>query len=355
MEGQGLDGRWETSESDPRARRWRVATGLALLAAAACWLNPFPPLAPLGARVARPPLRPLSIDPHTVSNWCLVGDFQGWKRGTHPMSEEAAGGSKGRVRVHTLEYTFQAPGRYFWKALPCEGTGGGLPAAAAWVHVAAPDQSVRFQVLTGRANRGADPASPAYYLDAHDGVTTFAAVGDFQGWNEHETLTTLTPAGASRYELRARVPYHGRQRARIVARGSWDGFGATGRTADPGNMEFTTSRDGEVVLIRLDGSPSRASVLYDIPRVTAWLAYGPGATFTSLSFVLLALLSAGRLLLFRIADDPFAWTQSGCPRCGAVLLRTHRRRLDRVLDRLGVVARRYRCGRCRWQGLRIAR
>lgn len=85
-----------------------------------------------------------------------------------------------------------------------------------------------------------------------------------------------------------------------------------------------------------------------LSKITVSDVIGVALIFAALALILWRLRE-------RILHDP-AFTTIACPRCGGVLHRVHRHRLDHMVDKV-VPVRRYRCGddACKWQGLRVGR
>ena len=84
-----------------------------------------------------------------------------------------------------------------------------------------------------------------------------------------------------------------------------------------------------------------------------WLAEIGGAQFAGGVVLGLALLGVIGYARRHLMERSKLWIHA-CPECGSYdLRRSHRRWHDRLLNRLGLPIRRYRCPNCHWRGPRL--
>jgi len=103
---------------------------------------------------------------------------------------------------------------------------------------------------------------------------SFTAVGDFQGWNNTDPNTLLTDMGKGYYRLVYTIPSAGSYIGKVVLTGSWNGFGADGRSTNAANISFTTTTADQQVVFLLDSFTGRLLIEPVEAGIAAWCAAG---------------------------------------------------------------------------------
>ncbi|MBN1510951.1 MAG: PEP-CTERM sorting domain-containing protein [Phycisphaerae bacterium] len=86
---------------------------------------------------------------------------------------------------------------------------------------------------------------------SHDGVSQWAAVGDFNGWNNNDSAMYMSAVGGGVYEVQATIATPGEHWYKAVSAGSWDAIGADARSVNADNLGFTTTVADEVVIFQV--------------------------------------------------------------------------------------------------------
>ncbi len=230
----------------------------------------FVPMSSVGAASQSSPLAP--------SGWCVAGSFQDWNNASTPLYDD---GTHGDVipedSIFSLDYTVSAAGSYEWKVFACGNWSPGFPAQNAWFNTAVANQVVTFTFdandHTGDAGWDLLPASNI--VNVVDTLPTgFTAVGDFQGWVNNNPATAMTNVGSGIYYLAYQVAAAGSYIGKAVATGSWDGFGADGRSKDAANIAFTTTAANETVIFLLDTNTGRMLITHNGGGTGNWCLAG---------------------------------------------------------------------------------
>jgi len=331
---------------------------LLLLAAAALIfiVNPFTRLALGTATLARPGASPNVFPPRNASgDWCLTGEGLTEGATLRLRDDGTQGDVLAEDRVFSLQHAFAAPGVYQWQVIDCANPSLVYPPAPAWVTTQTANENVTFVFdPTERADPLFFPIS--YVVSALDGIEAYQVVGSFQGYNPDDPTARLQRLHSGLYQQVRRIARSGSYEGYVIAADTDQAIDAYGRTTEPIPFSFETISNGEYVVFLLDLERGRASVLYRMPPLLTWLAFGNGYRLLStallgLALLLLALLSLRYLVLRRRS----LWIESGCPRCHEhELMRIARHSGDRWLHLLGIPAYRYRCRACVWEGRRLS-
>ena len=344
----------------PKVRWWReiLLAGL-LLTAVILLINPFPRLAQSRATVALPP-QPLAVTPPTEpeNGYCIGGDFQGWNGQDTPLMDD---GTVGDVTagdgIYSRLVTFEEPGRYLWRVLPCGSWDEAVPEKSAWAFVTEPNQPLTFTFNPAMPSSNLWPQT--YALTANDTLPArVVAVGTFQDerWDSEDTRTQMEPVGNGRYQLAYSIPQPGTFETYVAIQGRNEGIGASGRSMEPIPLEFTTRFRAEIVVIQYDDRTDRIAVLSGMPWWLSWLSYSWGAKLLAAISILGSLVLGAQIGYRRVVLRPDKQYEAGCPECEAHdLKRINRETSDYVLNFIGVPVRRYRCGQCAWEGRRVYR
>ncbi len=238
-----------------------------------------------------------SISPSTLSSppiavtlaetsWCLAGAMNGWNNASDPMYDNGTHGDLlSGDGVYSLALTIASPATYEWKAVECGNWGNVHPAANSWFITSAANQLVTFMLDTNdySANAGMAllPAGNIVNVNGDTLPTSFTAVGDFQGWNNADPTTLMTDMGKGYYRLVYTVPSAGSYIGKVVATGTWNAFGADGRSVDAANISFTTTIADQQVVFLLDSYTGRMLIEPAASGAGTWCAAGDFNGWTS--------------------------------------------------------------------------
>ncbi len=199
--------------------------------------------------------------------WCVAGGFNGWDNGGQPLFDDGTNGDLiAGDGVFSFEHTFATPGLQEWKAVEC-GTWTGFPSSGnLWSHTSVADQTVVFELDTNdySSNAGAvlAPAQNIIHARGDNLPTSFTVVGNFNsnGFNNSDPATLMEDMGGGYYRLEVAIDTAGSYIGKVTQTGTWNAYGSNGRSTDAGNLAFTTSADGEIVVFLLDTNTSRVTV-----------------------------------------------------------------------------------------------
>jgi hypothetical protein len=193
------------------------------------------------------------------SPWYVRGDFNGWGT-TDPLYDD---GTHGDLvpddGIFSAVITVTTTGHYGWK-VATDDWSQNYPSQNSWISTTVASQTVRFSLDTNTYSDGWLPTTNI--VNANDDVgTDFTAVGDFNGWNNADSTTLMTDVGYGRYYLAYTIPAAGTYLGKITRTGTWDAFGADGRSTDAQNVEFTTAAANQTVYFLLDVSSGRLQIV----------------------------------------------------------------------------------------------
>jgi len=199
--------------------------------------------------------------------WYVRGSFNGW--GTDLMYDDGTHGDDvAGDGIYTVVLTITTGGRHEFKV--DDGYWNDPhPPSNAWLFTTADNQPVKFTFDTNTYNDGWSPST--LIVNAQDGVTTWTAVGDWQGWNPSDPSTVMTPIGGGLYAYVTTIPTAGTHDYKAVRSGTWDAIGPQGseggRSVNTDNLAFTTNFDGQRVRFLADVGRARIRVLLGAPVV----------------------------------------------------------------------------------------
>jgi glycosidase len=250
---------------------------LALLLALSLLLSPAASLAQ-SSPSAEPASPPSALNLAGL-NWCVAGEINGWNNSSDPMHDDGTHGDMLALDgVYSLMFTIASAGTYQWKAVECGNWGNAHPAANSWVTTSAANQVVTFMLDTNdySANAGKPllPTANIVNVSGESLPASFTAVGDFQGWNNTDPNTLLTDMGKGYYRLVYTIPSAGSYIGKVVLTGSWNGFGADGRSTNAANISFTTTTADQQVVFLLDSFTGRLLIEPVEAGIAAWCAAG---------------------------------------------------------------------------------
>jgi glycosidase len=251
---------------------------LAIFLALSLFLSPAASLAqaPTSEIIQKPSQIPILL---AAGNWCVAGEMNGWNNASNPMYDDGTNGDLiAGDGVYSLSMAIPIAGTYLWKVVECGNWGLGYPSANSWFTTSTADQTIIFTFDSNDYSLNAGmallPASNIVNVTGDDLPTSYTAVGDFQGWNNADPATLMTEMGNGFYRLVYTVPVIGSYIGKAVATGSWNGFGADGRSSDAANISFTTTEADQDVVFLLDTYTGRLLVELATSSTGTWCAAG---------------------------------------------------------------------------------
>ena len=212
-------------------------------------------------------------------DWCVAGVMNGWDNTSDPMYDDGTNGDLlANDGVYSLAFTVAEAGYYQWKAVECGNWGLAYPSANSWFTTSAADQTVIFTLDTNDYSSNAGmvllPASNIANVTGDTLPTSFTAVGDFQGWNNADPATLMTDMGNGFYRLVYNVASPSSYIGKAVITGTWNGFGADGRSTDAANINFITTEANQDVVFLLDTYTGRLLIEPVSTGTGTWCAAG---------------------------------------------------------------------------------
>ncbi len=207
-----------------------------------------------------------------AGNWCAAGSFQGWNNSSHALTDDGSNGDLiAGDGVFARDIVVADAGRYEFKAVECGNWSKTYPSNNAWFHTAAANQTVKISFDTNTYGVGAAGVTQAFLVPntnivnvgGDSSLDSFTIVGDFQGWNNADPNTLMTPLGMGRFVGHASIAAPGNHIGKVTRTGSWDAFSRDGRNADAPNLEITTTAPNQDVYFFLD--TARGQVEYFVP------------------------------------------------------------------------------------------
>jgi hypothetical protein len=201
-----------------------------------------------------------------LSNPHIAGDFQTWDAGATPMVETAPGSG-----IFAASFTGLDPGsRHEFKIT--DGTwDNSFPGPNSWFYAdAAGNMTVTYD--TNTYADGWSPATERLGVSSVPGTWTVA--GAFQGWNNADPATAMTPQGGGIYTYQT-VLAPGSYDFKFVVTGTWDSISVDGRNTNTANWNVTTHAVNNTVLFSVNALAGTASyVVTPEPATLCLLALG---------------------------------------------------------------------------------
>ncbi|WP_298010687.1 MULTISPECIES: alpha amylase N-terminal ig-like domain-containing protein [Anaerolinea] len=211
-------------------------------------------------------------------SWCAAGTFNGWNDTSQPLYDD---GTHGDLLpgdgVYSVALTLAA-GDYEWKAVECGNWGNSFPTGEnSWFT----SDGTRSVVLTFDTNNHAGDAGwqlmPAQnILNALGGTlpTSFTVVGNFQGWNNANPATQMTPVGHGLFALQYTFTMDGTTEVKITETGGWSRqFTVNGRQKD-GATKVINYTAGQTYIFLLDTSTGRWGAFLNATGSGNWCVAG---------------------------------------------------------------------------------
>ncbi len=166
----------------------------------------------------------------------VAGDFNAWNPAGNLMTETSSGSGIWRV-----DLTGVSPGKHEFKF-----TGGdwswSYPGPNSWFYAPASGGiSITYDLNTYAD--GWLSASQRIGLSADPGAWTVA--GSFQGWNNANPATSMTPLGGGIYQLQ-QVLSPGEHKWKAVVTGTWDSISLDNRSTGTADYTFTVLPGAEL-------------------------------------------------------------------------------------------------------------
>ena len=182
----------------------------------------------------------------SFGQYYVAGDFNSWNSAGNIMTETSSGSGIWTVSLTGLG----ASARHEFKIT--DGTwSSGQWSSGAWPN---PGNSWLYSDASGNVTITYDANT---YSDGwqntsdHIGVNTdpgtWTAVGDWQGWNNADAATAMTPLGGGIYEFQYTMATANTYQYKAVDTGSWDAIGADARGVNADNLSFTTTSANQLV------------------------------------------------------------------------------------------------------------
>ena len=198
------------------------------------------------------------------AGFSVTGDWEGWSGNGAAMSEVTAG--VWEVTLNGLDV-----GRHEFKVT--DGTWSwNYPSANSWfITDGAGDITITFN--TNTVADGWAPDVNRIGLNVDPGSWT--AVGGFQGWDNANAGTAMTPMGGGLYMYEAAGLAAGDYEWKAVVTGSWDSISWDNRSVNTANMAFTIDAVNTAAELWVDALTGCVQVVYTPePATLALLAMG---------------------------------------------------------------------------------
>ncbi len=212
-----------------------------------------------------------------ASTWCVAGDHNGWNNSSDPLYDD---GTHGDVfpgdGIYSLSYTVAAAGTHEWKVVKCGDWGTTIPSDNSWFVTATADQEVLFTLDTNdhSGDVGLNLYPRTNIVNVWDSANDFTAVGDFNGWTNDDAAAHLTYVGNGFFRYEFVQTTAGTYAGKVVRTGTWNAFGASGRSVNSGNLSYTTTSDGQSVVVLVDARSGRMAFLPQTAGAGTWCATG---------------------------------------------------------------------------------
>lgn len=159
----------------------------------------------------------------------VAGDFQGWDPAANPMTDMGGG-------VFELTFSGLTPGARQEFKITDGSWDNTTPGSNSWLVV--PDSGE--VTITYNQNEVLDGWAPAIdRIAVSPDIENWVAAGSFQGWDNANAATAMTPMGGGMYMYNTGALGDGTYYWKAVKSGSWDSVSWDARSINTGDMEFT--------------------------------------------------------------------------------------------------------------------
>lgn len=205
------------------------------------------------------------------ADYYVAGDFNGWNAAGNLMTDmgggiwqvSLSGISAGRheFKVTSGDWSWNYPGPNSWLYAPASG-----------------DVTITFNTNTSIS----DGWSPTEYRLglSPDFPGTWTAVGSFQGWNNADPATAMTPLGSGIYYLEQLLA-PGNYAWKAVVTGTWDSISWDNRSVNTSNWGFSTDPLNQLVKFWVDAINGTVKIEVvesstPVPEPASMLTFGAG-------------------------------------------------------------------------------
>jgi hypothetical protein len=176
-----------------------------------------------------------------ISTPHVAGDWQGWDPSSNPMTQIMPG-------FWTASFNGLAANQRHEFKITDGSWGNSVPGSNSWLTTdGAGNVTIAYDANTH--NDGWFPATDRLGLSTDTGAWT--AVGDWQGWDNANPATAMTPVFGGLYTLTVVLP-PGDYEWKAVRTGTWDAIGLDGRSINADNMAFSTDAVYDTVTFSLN-------------------------------------------------------------------------------------------------------
>ena len=204
-----------------------------------------------------------------AQSFYVAGDFNGWNEAGNLMTEMQPGIWQAALTGVSGRHEFKiTDGTWSWS----------FPGQNSWFHSSAGgDVTITYDVNT--YSDGWLAGSQRVGLDTDPGIWT--AVGSFQGWDNANPTTAMSPMGGGIYKYTT-VLTPGTYDWKAVVTGSWDSISRDARSVNTDNYSFTVDPGMELTSFYVDalkGTVKLEMAVVPEPATLSLLALGLGALF----------------------------------------------------------------------------
>ena len=214
-----------------------------------------------------------------ATNWCAAGGFNGWNNNQDHLYDDATHGDLvSGDGIFTADLTIATPGRTEFKIVECGNWGNTFPTANSWMFTSTANQVVKVAFDTN--NHASDAGT--VFLPAQKAISAwddapaagYTVVGSFQGFTNNDPAWLMQDLGRGLFYLAKTIPAAGDYIGKITRTGSWDAFGADGRSSDAQNVTFTTTAADQLVIFMLDARTGRVAFKVNGSTTATWCIAG---------------------------------------------------------------------------------
>jgi glycosidase len=190
--------------------------------------------------------------------WYVRGDFNEWGA-THPMVDDGTqGDAAAGDGVYTVSISFDLADRYEFKVTTADWSTSYPSSGNSWLETTTASETVIITFDTNVHDDGWQPSINIIGVSTEPGVWT--AVGDWQGWNNADPATAMTPLGGGVYAFTTAIATAGSYEYKAVKTSTWDAIGADGRSINAATASFETTQDAQSVTFTVDALAGRVNV-----------------------------------------------------------------------------------------------
>lgn len=192
------------------------------------------------------------------AQWNIAGEFQGWDNAAAAWTMADQGGGIFELTTTDLLANDHAE----FKVVATGDWGNAFPGSGnAWVYVPTDNAEITFTHDTNTYADGWFPESNRYWTSTQTQITTWHAVGPWQGWDPSNPASLMTNVGGDIYELDWIIPTAGTYEYKVTT-GSWDRqAGSDGVGVNSATLFFDTTTDNEAVKFQFNAGNGTLRVI----------------------------------------------------------------------------------------------